>query len=933
MKRPDSSFPNLIRPFHTLSHPLHPTPTLSTPLILFFFLFLFLPTTSHAQDNTYLGYANKVAGEEITYFSPMHEFANTALLTRANGHSPIVLQLETKSETEGESETVMYELLIGHSTGTSSGDRVFHFSIDGHPLFDFETSPKEPLGSGSGGGSNYGVSFHFVSEEQDINKDAFGFMQLEIPKEYITKGELTVVGENAESRDWLMVFEYKRSLKIKTTPTQLVLRESNKLQMNIAVDFPDETQRNTQLTVVSKHFRKNFSVHTGYNTITLDSYNANFSGIDTLRYYNEKTLVHTELVAVHPRKHYNFHIIHHSHNDIGYSHLQTEVEKIQTKNIYDAIRWTTSKHKGKAHPIWHIESLWAVENFMKHATPADIQVFIKQVKSGNIVLSANYANVLNGLCQPEELNWIVSYAKQLEATYGISIRNAMITDIPGITYDALNMYVENNIPYLSLGPNYVETNCDRGDRVGKVIRECGDDMYYWTPTNDTTKKVLVWTAGKGYSYFHNIQENEKQTKWENKISAYANELMQKNYPYELVQLRYTKNADNGPVDTTLCAFVDHWNKRYASPTLTISSVDKLFSEFETKYGSSLRYVTGEISPYWEDGAYSTAKEELENRELARQTIELEKHIAKLPPSKEIQQELFQLQKNIILFHEHTWGSWCSISDPEIFFTTEQWRIKKSFVDSALVQYQRLASKVNFKFIESTPERTMKPIYDYTVNAKTGAIDRIYFDNDSLVFEEDNHLFEFIYSKGISPQKFYYPENVVVNTIADTHDKKYVQVSMSLPCSEKINIFYTLHKEEGFIRTAFMLDKNLEKEKESLHLSVGTGKNGTLTYGKDGTALDFRTSCLPGSNADFICTTNSFKLNYGKHTACMWSPQLNLVEVGNIMNEDQVNGVKVWKENTFDLSKIYLYLFNNYWHTNFKAYQDGHLLYHLEFWIE
>ena len=78
-------------------------------------------------------------------------------------------------------------------------------------------------------------------------------------------------------------------------------------------------------------------------------------------------------------------------------------------------------------------------------------------------------------------------------------------------------------------------------------------------------------------------------------------------------------------------------------------------------------------------------------------IELEKHIGKLPPSKEIQEELFQLQKNIVLFHEHTWGSWCSISDPEIFFTTEQWRIKKSFVDSALVQYQRLASKVKFKF--------------------------------------------------------------------------------------------------------------------------------------------------------------------------------------------------------------------------------------------
>ena len=88
-----------------------------------------------------------------------------------------------------------------------------------------------------------------------------------------------------------------------------------------------------------------------------------------------------------------------------------------------------------------------------------------------------------------------------------------------------------------------------------------------------------------------------------------------------------------------------------------------------------------------------------------------------------------------------------------------------------------------------------------------------------------------------------------------------------------------------------------------------------------------------ANADFICTTNTFKLNYGKHTACVWSPQLNLVEVGNIVNEEQVNGAKVWEENTTDLSKTYLYLFNNYWHTNYKAYQEGFLGYGIDFWME
>ena len=261
------------------------------------------------------------------------------------------------------------------------------------------------------------------------------------------------------------------------------------------------------------------------------------------------------------------------------------------------------------------------------------------------------------------------------------------------------------------------------------------------------------------------------------------------------------------------------------------------------------------------------------------------------------------------------------------------RSKKSFLDSAFHQYVNLAAQVKFNYVEKQPERKIKGIYDFKVNEKTGGIDRIYFANDSLVFSENNHLFEYIYSKGISPQTFAYPSNVTVKNIAENHDKKYVQVKLELPCSNTVNVFYSLRKEDGVIRMSTSFNKFLEKDKESLHLSVGTGTNGTLSYGKDGTELVFNKSQLPGSNADFICTTDAFKINNGKHTACYYSPQLNLVEVGSLINEEQVNGAKVWKEKTSDISQMYLYLFNNYWHTNYKAYQEGSFLYQVDFWME
>jgi hypothetical protein len=51
-------------------------------------------------------------------------------------------------------------------------------------------------------------------------------------------------------------------------------------------------------------------------------------------------------------------------------------------------------------------------------------------------------------------------------------------------------------------------------------------------------------------------------------------------------------------------------------------------------------------------------------------------------------------------------------------------------------------------------------------------------------------------------------------------------------------------------------------------------------------------------------------------------KINLYEVGNIINEDKINSVKVWKKTQTNTGTIFLYVLNNYWHTNYKAAQEG-----------
>ena len=873
----------------------------------------------HAGD-TLSVFTRKIEGEDITYFSPLHRFASQALLTRCFGNMAISWAAPAY---HGSESRVTYEFLIGHSTGTSQGERRFIFMLNTFPVGNLTTTPGRKDLLPSKGKGHDGCEISFRPLEYDVNGDLFGFLYITVPASMAReKAEWTFLGHKHESRDWLMVFNYSRSLKTIEEPTALVLRETNRRQFNLQVDYPLSTSG--KLQVVSEHWQAVQTVKQGYNRFSFPSYPADFSGNDSLLLiFNERDTL-KRLVHILPVKPYAFHLIHHSHNDIGYSHLQQEVAAIQGNNIRLALKHTRQPCANDT-LIWHVESLWAVEHFLKSATAQEEKAFVEAVQSGRIVLSANYANVMSGLCQPQEHAWVLEYAKELEQRYGFTIRNAMITDVPGINRSALSAYLDAGIPYLSLGPNYVETQPDKGDRVGSLVREQGDRAFYWKPDQDCDKQLLVWTAGKGYSYFHNITDAARSGAWEERLSRYCDELMQKAYPYDMVQLRYTKHADNGPVDTGLCAFVAEWNTRFSAPSLVISDVNTLFGQFETRYGSTLKTHTGEISPYWEDGAWSTAAEESENRLIARKTVAMEDHAKSSNQYNNRALEFAALHRQIVLFHEHTWGAWCSISDPEIAFTTEQWRIKRSFLDSARTMYADLAKQLNFHYTEPRSNKKSKHrITDFTLDTRHGGLSSVLADGrEYLEPAAPTGLFELTYAAGIDPTIVHRPANVRVLANENTQKEKRIVVGYSLAGIDSVEVTYVLDKSTGNLTCKARFYKLEVRSKESLHMAFPWAMPGArLRYGGAAGMVEFNRDQLPGSNKDFINAEEYVELTDGHRTLTITSPAFNLFEVGNIVDESRTSGAKRWKTEQQRVLPLYLYILNNYWHTNFKAWQSG-----------
>jgi hypothetical protein len=870
-------------------------------------LFLGLSTYLDAQTQA-AGFSQKITGENISYFSPFREFANLALLTRCNGVSPIEWEAAAPTVQAGK---VNYQFLIGFSNGTSGGDRLFDVYLEDSLIFTFETKKNWVEVNSFQHESIFApqTDFSFILLEKDINKDMFGYLNIELPENLLGKRRFKIVGRDLQSRDWLMVFQYKAQTKVNVQPSALVLRAQQKRPINVQCLIQEGID---SISFVSSYVQFQNHFKPGYHYLTLPAYPAAFIGTDTLRFRafaKGKPCIDSLLfLEVKPIKDLTFHLIHHSHNDIGYSHLQTEVAKIQTENIRAALRWIGNGGVGAIEPIWHIESLWAVENFLKEASATEEAAFVGAIKAGQLVLSANYANCLTGLMRPEEFVWLTAYAHELERKYGIHISNAMVTDIPGQTYAAFAAYTQQQIPYLSLGPNYVANHADHGDRVGGVIHETGDQPFMWQSKTDSSQQLFVWTAGKGYSYFHNISAGQQFFEWEKRLSAYTQELSA--YPYDVVQLRYTKNADNGPVDTTLCEFIAAWNSKYSAPQLVLSNLDTLFSNFLKKYKDDLPVQSGEISPYWEDGAYSTAAEEIQARRLVKEVIDLEEKLPQ-PLAPQTTQQLRALHRNLILFHEHTWGAWCSISAPDVFFTSEQWRIKKSFLDSAQLQFSRIGKQAQFN---GYCNNSVVSNFSFLWDAAYSGIRSLKWDGIELLQQDTPGLGACIYSLGISPQV----NKVLLNTQID--QKKGLQSIAHPNLNITVQFQPAAHPDEFYLR--FRIDKKAIRDKEALHICLPFQlDNPTLTYGEE-TLLNYPTDQLAGSNKEFICVSDHLILEDKKFKLTVFTPDCNLIELGSPIDEQQQAGAKVWKRDNQSVSPLYLYVFNNYWHTNYKAEQSG-----------
>jgi len=638
-----------------------------------FFLLLMASSLVSGAQNYLSGYSKTIKGDDFEYHS-LQPDAGVSMLVRSEESSGFI-EWETETIPEYfQSDKVHFLMLAG--IDVNSGDphhwdvfinHVKFFTI----LSPADTIPKEI--SWNGPGNSY---LKLFKTQTDKYGDFMGYLDLVLDLKHFKKGKpilIRVVGEDANSRTWFMVFKYQTLNKVKLVAENAVRYAAVGETQILKTELPYYGEpAMADFNVGDYRFRKELKF--GYNVYYLE-----IPKIDEQKEFRVEVkigsiMLANENVKLQPVRKIVIYLLHHSHVDIGYTDVQEEVEKIQWDHLEKSIQFAEDSKNNNAGERfkWNTEVMWAVDSYLRNAPEVKKEKLLESIKWGDIELDGFFANELTGLCTPEELFELIAAGRMISKQAGVPLRSAMITDIPGWTWGIVPALAQSGVKYLSLGTN-------RGDRIGSIIEKLGDKPFYWvSPSGD--ERVLTWVHHEGYSLFHTGlgTSNQKNLLGEEKILPYINWLAETGYPYDMTILRYNIGSDNGPPDGNLADVVKRWNKIYVTPKLVISTVSEAFGIFEEKYGRLLPEMQGDITGYWEDGAESSAKETIVNRENAIRLGQAEVLYAMNGNPDFPESDFEDAWHDVLLFDEHTWGSWNSVSEPESPFTLQQWETKRNF---------------------------------------------------------------------------------------------------------------------------------------------------------------------------------------------------------------------------------------------------------------
>lgn len=383
----------------------------------------------------------------------------------------------------------------------------------------------------------------------------------------------------------------------------------------------------------------------------------------------------------------------HTHHDVGYTNSPRIIDGMHAEIVRDVLRLAGADTARPGDPDrfrWTFETARPVLNFLRSATPDERGRLRELVADGTLTVTGGYLNMtqLPGLAEFE-----AAY-RSLRAIrdQGIPVRTEQHGDVNGIAWGAADAMLDAGIDRLvmALNPDH-----------GRAPLEQPSVFWWEAPSGRRVFTLLSTHYGFGEEW--GIVDGDVELA-EQRIQKFVERLEARDdYPFDTVVVH--AGNDNRWPTALFTRVVRHWNERHPDRPMETATIDSALDALAAQAPAELPVLRGEWADWWSHGHGSTAREVAVYREArrfalsARAAFRLAAERGEGAPAlatvlgyrrgpvrvrddAELSAAFDRVDEELLLFGEHTWGSWETYSKPHSHFSHSHWNAKAGFAYGA-----------------------------------------------------------------------------------------------------------------------------------------------------------------------------------------------------------------------------------------------------------
>jgi Glycosyl hydrolases family 38 N-terminal domain len=410
-------------------------------------------------------------------------------------------------------------------------------------------------------------------------------------------------------------------------------------------------------------------------------------------------------------------LVPHTHHDIGYTNTPQACLAAHERAIYDVLDLCEAD-AGSDSPAafrWTLEISRPLMQFLRHAQPGDVERLQAMVRAGRLAVTGGYMHMTQ-LIGHESYVRFFEPVRELRERFGLPVSIVQHADVNGLSWGAVPLMRQFGLDCLVMGLN--------PDHGYPPLEQ--PSAFQWEGQEGS--RVFVWLSSHyGHCDDWGITSGRIEPAIEPISQLVGSTEQRDDYPFDFLLLHSAQ--DNMWPNAQAGRAVQQWNERAAGPPMRIVTIDAAMQQARAQAASAnLPVLRGEWADWWAHGHGSSAYEvgvarqaqaDLRVAETLQGLAECARPGAEIPradvsviawyrrPSLQVtdperERRTDAAYDNLLLFEEHTWGSFDSVTRPHNLFAQAHWNGKAAFAYEAAGEARALSREAAERLVSALP---------------------------------------------------------------------------------------------------------------------------------------------------------------------------------------------------------------------------------------